>query len=500
MQLHGHSIKIQNVSKNILIINFIVKPDRDDPQFTPSPANYTVKDTSNRGPAWAIGKTERKLIQVKSTTPGSGKYDYKTFIGEGPKYTMRPKYDLEGITQGKRNVKARAKSTVPGPGKYNPLDNTGGPKYTMGIRRTLSKAQLRKKGKRHEVPGVGKYNLRKEDDLRVPCYLMSKEKRNNLNMNYSALNYPAPNKYKYDLNGSSSQAPIWSFSKAERFGSNKDKVKKPRSALVRSFSVPGPGAYEFQKFIGWEGPGYSFPKEKFNHADAVDESMTNRTMNFPSPTTYHPSMRYIPDSPIITMSKLERKEVMTDKGAESFPGPGHYHPNKYNASVMKHFPVWSVYKSERDESKNEQAKKKQKITTPGPGHYNLNQGRIPCGPVYTLAKRFKAKKVQDYPGPGNYSVVNVHYPSEPKYSMGKEKKCEENNKQAIKEGFPGPGAYNVKDIGLFEKSIRFTKDKKFREKKYVTPGPGQYKIPTSFDNISDYTRSKGNFNPAFKYV
>ena len=200
------------------------------------------------------------------------------------------------------------------------------------------------------------------------------------------------------------------------------------------------------------------------------------------------------------MSKLERKEIMTDKGAQNFPGPGYYHPNKYNSSVMKHFPVWSVYKTERDESKNEHAKKKERITTPGPGYYNLNQGRIPGGPVYTLAKKFKEKKMDDYPGPGNYSVVNIHFPSEPKFSMGKDKKLEENNKQALKDGYPGPGAYNIKDGSLFSKSVHFTKDKKFKDKKFVTPGPGQYKIPTAFDYINDYTRSKGVFDPTFKYV
>ena len=68
-----------------------MKPDRDDPQFTPSPANYNVKDLSGKTPAWVIGKTQRKLTDIKSTTPGSGQYKYKTYIGEGPKYSMRPK-------------------------------------------------------------------------------------------------------------------------------------------------------------------------------------------------------------------------------------------------------------------------------------------------------------------------------------------------------------------------------------------------------------------------
>ena len=55
---------------------------------------------------------------------------------------MRPKYDLEGITQGKRNAKAHKKTSVPGPGKYNPLDNTSSPKYSIGLRRSQSKKDL----------------------------------------------------------------------------------------------------------------------------------------------------------------------------------------------------------------------------------------------------------------------------------------------------------------------------------------------------------------------
>ncbi len=66
--------------------------------------------------------------------------------------------------------------------------------------------------------------------------------------------------------------------------------------------------------------------------------------------------------------------------------------------------------------------------------------------------------------------------------------------------FPGPGQYNVKDQQLFTKGIRFGKEKKLVDKKSDVPGPGHYKIPTAFDYVNDYTRSKGVFNPAFKFV
>lgn len=402
---------------------------------------------------------------------------------------MRPKFNIDGLTEGKRSAKAHKKTEVPGPGHYNPLDNTHGPKYTIGLKR-----EPKKGSKKKSVPGVGTYNLVNDEDYKVPSYIVSKEKRNNLEINHSALKYPGPNKYKYDLEGASSKAPKWTFSKSERFGNG-----KPKSAMTRSNSMPGPGSYQARFFIGHDGPTYSFPKEKFNHADAVDVAMQKKTINYPSPTTYNASIRYIPNTPIITMSKLVRKDFTCDKQALNFPGPAHYRPNKYNTSVMKQFPVWSIYKSERDENSGKaKSKIKERIITPGPGHYNIKHGQIPNGPQYTMGKKLKKNKSMIVPGPGKYNAVIVHFPCEPKYSIGKEKKCE-NNKQAIKDGYPGPGKYNVKD-DLFPKGINFTRDKRVREKTFATPGPGQYKIPTAFDYINEYTRAKGIFDPTFKFV
>ena len=491
----GLLLKIKNVRKKFYLNKNIVRADKDDPLFTPSPATYQIKDLSNKTPAWKISETKRNLTEIKSKTPGSGKYEYKTFIGEGPKYSMRPKYTVDGITEGKRSSKAYKKTTVPGPGHYDPLDNTHGPLYTIGLKRG-EKKEIRGL-KRTSVPGVGTYNLTKDEDFKVPSYIMSKEQRKNLNMNHSALNYPGPNKYNYDLEGASSKAPKWTFSKSERFGKS-----KPKSALIRSSSMPGPGSYQTQYFIGHDGPIYSFPKEKLSHADAIDVAMEKKTMNYPSPTTYNTNIRYIPNSPIITMSKLKRKDFTSDKYSLGFPGPGHYHPNKYNSSVMKQFPIWSIYKSERDESKQGQSKKKDRIITPGPGHYNIKHGRIPNGPQYTMGKKLKKNKSMIMPGPGRYDAINVHFPCEPKYSIGKEARCEEDNKNIKKDKkliYPGPGRYNVKD-NLFTKGTSFARDKRVKEKKFITPGPGQYRIPTAFDYINDYTRAKGIFDPTFKYV
>ena len=37
-------------------------------------------------------------------------------------------------------------------------------------------------------------------------------------------------------------------------------------------------------------------------------------------------------------------------------------------------------------------------------------------------------------------------------------------------------------------------------KKSDSPGPGQYHIPCSFDDINDYTREQGQFDPNFRYI
>ena len=44
----------------------------------------------------------------KVNTPEPGKYECPTFIGEGPKYTFRERYDVDGTVKEKRHKKALA--------------------------------------------------------------------------------------------------------------------------------------------------------------------------------------------------------------------------------------------------------------------------------------------------------------------------------------------------------------------------------------------------------
>jgi len=50
------------------------------------------------------------------------------------------------------------------------------------------------------------------------------------------------------------------------------------------------------------------------------------------------------------------------------------------------------------------------------------------------------------------------------------------------------------------RGFSFPKAKYIKKIKFIVPGPGQYKIPTSFDYISNLTREKGSCDPKYRYV
>lgn len=385
--------------------------------------------------------------------------------------------------------KKTKKKIVPGPGYYNVVSLIKGPKYSFG------KKQYPKKIKgqfKLEVPGVGSYNLRKEGSFICPCFKMDNEKRQNLTLNETALNYPAPNKYKKNYSITETTTPKWSFSKCSR-----TKAKSARSKLLSS--TPGPGKYEIKTLMGTEGPHFSFCKEKYSHADAFDEAMAKIKKNYPCPGTYCQNIQYSPSGPFYSLSKLNRQEVSNDKFLIMCPGPDKYSPNKEFSSTFTKFPNWSISKTRKDENEKVIGSKKVHIITPGPGEYSNKIGKIPQGPKYTFAAKFKIKKIEENPGPGYYNAQKNHYPSEPKYSIGKEKKDNDMTKQALKDDYPGPGSYKIHDVNLCQE-ISFPKAKKEKEIKFFYPGPGQYKIPTSFDYINSMTREKGYFDPSFKFV
>ena len=117
------------------INNNIVQQEKTDPLFTPGPTHYNIKDISRRSPAWKISESKRSAIDLNLFTKKCGSYNYKSFIGEGPKYTISKKCNIDGTTDGTRHPKAPTVVPFPGPGAYEIKSELGGPKYTIGEKR-----------------------------------------------------------------------------------------------------------------------------------------------------------------------------------------------------------------------------------------------------------------------------------------------------------------------------------------------------------------------------
>ena len=459
-----------------------MQPEKDDILFTPSPTKYEIRDISIKTPAWTISKSTKKKKPKKK---GNFIYEYKTFIGEGPKYTFRPKYDEDGITDGKRIPGAPRKMETPGPGFYEIRDSKTIPTFTFGLKHY---PKMIKGLFRLNTPGVGSYNLRKDKDLDVPCFKIGKEERKNLLLNEEALKYNnAVSKLKIEIDEiTSTTSPKWSLYIIERFS------KKPKSAFIKRLNVPGPGTYRIQNFMG-EGPKYTIPKEKNNHSDAEDECISKKTRKYPGPTSYFKNFNYIPSGPFISMSKLKRKEVGSDKFLLSIPGPNTYNPDKKYSSTWTIFPSWNWNNQVKKSKSN--SSKKDKIS-PGPGEYNYNKD-FGLGPKYSFGKKLRKNKTDNFPGPGSYNINTVVF-NGPKYTMGSREKIKEIDK---------------KDKNKSNKSLKteisnnkesrgwsFPKAQFHNKIKFIVPGPGQYRIPTSFDYISNLTREKGMFDPTYRYV
>jgi len=83
--------------------------------------------------------------------------------------------------------------------------------------------------------------------------------------------------------------------------------------------------------------------------------------------------------------------------------------------------------------------------------------------------------------------------------MGNSKRTPKITNQDINQNTPGPGMYNNGNTGK-AKSYKFALDKRMKDPKTLTPGPGQYKIPYSISLVPSYQLSQGNFDLNMKYI
>ena len=205
----------------------------------------------------------RKSYPKKPKTPGCGRYEYKSYIGEGPKYSF-------GIIHTEENNKEKEKEEkklpykkfeVPGTGFYTIEDKNTGPKYSMYSRNHDSSKNLRKiKTAKFQVPGVGKYELRKDITANSQSFKFSQGSRKNLILNETALKYPEPGKYDIDFKLICSTTPSWTFPHEVRFPYMKS--KNPNKKIDK---YPAPGTYNSKEYFGNEGPFYKFYKLSEGH-------------------------------------------------------------------------------------------------------------------------------------------------------------------------------------------------------------------------------------------
>ena len=139
-------------------------------------------------------------------------------------------------------------------------------------------------------------------------------------------------------------------------------------------------------------------------------------------------------------------------------------------------------------------------STPGVGNYNISKN-IGGGPKYTILGKGNTGDIKNKnPGPGQYNDSNAIYRKNPSWKIGTSQRDDE-LKRIKREGVPGPGMYEFDDRTKYNApKYRFGSEKRGDLKKSDTPGPGQYRIPCSFDDINDYTREQGVFDAKFRYV
>ena len=426
--------------------------EKTDPLYNPGPGQYAPKKGGN-GPTWRIGSALREN-KNSNKNPGPGQYDIPNKIFNGPKYSIATK---SGAFDPTKN------SFAPGPGQYNATtkNRPSSAKYTMRAKPYPKNTDI--------TPGPGNYNLRTEKQLQAPSYIFGKDKKKGLEYD-NARYVPGPGNYEYTADILHEKHPKFSFGKEIR-GDNK------------SYKTPGPGQYEYKNFIGKEGPRITM-SAKFR---------TKIGENNPGPGQYDETNtnKYKNKTPSYRIGTAKRQGLYN---SIDNPGPGQYAPDRYTDHVRPKTPSWKIGTGKRPDL-NPGDK-----STPGVGNYDISKS-IGGGPKYSMVGKGNIGGIGNKnPGPGQYNNSNAIYRKNPSWKIGTSQRDDE-LKRVKREGVPGPGTYEyyyrTKNAAPRHK---FGSEKRGYVQKSDTPGPGQYRIPCSFDDINDYTREQGIFDPKFRYV
>ena len=430
--------------------------EKTDPLYNPGPGQYAPK-RSGHGPTWRIGSALRGSKNLNKN-PGPGQYNIPDKVFNGPKYSIATK---SGAFDPTKN------SFAPGPGQYEVTtkNRPSSAKYTMRAKPNQKNTDV--------TPGPGNYNIRTEKDMQVPSYKFGHDQKRGLEYD-NARYVPGPGNYEYAADILHEKHPKFSFGKEVR-GTDK------------GYKTPGPGQYEYKNYIGKEGPKITM-SAKFN-----SRLQEGDRRYVPGPGQYDETNtnKYKNKNPSYRIGTAKRRGLYNSLDN---PGPGQYAPDKYTNNVRPKTPSWKIGTGKRPDL-NPGDK-----STPGVGNYNISKN-IGGGPKYTILGKGNTGDINNKnPGPGQYENSNAIYRKNPSWKIGTSQRDDE-LKRVKREGVPGPGMYNFDDkTKINAPKYKFGSEKRGFVKKSETPGPGQYRIPCSFDDINDYTREQGIFDPKFRYV
>ena len=429
--------------------------EKSDPLYNPGPGTYAPKKATHHFPTWKIG-SESRLIKNRNFNPGPGQYSKPNDFQNGPKYSMASKAGVYDPARG---------SFTPGPGAYTPLmqNRPASSKYTMRPKPYPREREL--------TPGPGNYNLRVPSQLVVPSYKFGHEKKGEMALVHSKF-VPGPGNYEFKADALYLRHPKFSFGKEIR-------------GVSPLYKTPGPGQYEYAKFIGKEGPKITI-SEKYKNAGKVGNFV-------PGPGQYdeiNPN-KYRPKTPAYKIGTGKRKGLYDNY---EYPGPGQYGPDKSTKFVRPKTPSWKIGTSERPNLNGPER------GVPGVGNYTITKG-LGNGPKYSMLGRgMTDTKLNGVPGPGQYNETNVIFVKNPSWKIGTGLRGDDLRK-TVREDFPGPGMYEFYDKTKNKPpEYRFGKQKRGFIKNNDVPGPGQYHIPCAIVDVNNYTREQGNFNKKFKFI
>ena len=430
--------------------------EKTDILYNPGPGNYSLK-SYKEGPTWRIGSALR-ISKNRNHNPGPGQYNIPSKIFNGPKYSIATKAGIINPTKS---------SYVPGPGQYNinTKNRLSSAKYTI-------RAKSYQKN-RNETPGPGNYNLRKENII-VPSYKFGKEKR--MGLGFANSRYvPGPGNYEYQADILHEKNPKFSFGKGLR-------------SDFKAYKTPGPGQYEYKKYVGNEGPRITMSAKLYSSQNIGDRK------NVPGPGQYNSTNtnNYRNRFPAYRIGTAQRRGLYN---SINYPGPGQYGPDNCINVVRPKTPAWKIGTEQRPELNQGDR------STPGVGNYNIAKG-LGNGPKYSMLGRGNPNNIRNInPGPGQYNdTFDITKTKNPSWKIGTSVR-DDGLKRIKREGLPGPGMYEFYDITKNKAPIYgFGTEKRGERKKNDTPGPGQYRIPCSFDDVNEYTRGQGNFDKNFQYI